>query len=168
MTTATPEVRAASLFAAVFNIVFEDDPRMTIALHEGNGSRQAVTGALTDDYEMRFDAAEVATLLTSLTRAVAYDRDAIITVAALADINGDHSCGWAWRIADGAPLDDDAAGPLFDPYTEHTGAEYPYITLAGDLVEPSDDGLSATALTDDVKNVITNHGGSPQPTGSLT
>ncbi|MDX3772386.1 MULTISPECIES: hypothetical protein [unclassified Streptomyces] len=76
---------------------------MTIVLHEGDGARLAVTGAATGGYEMRFDAAEVATLLAGLTRAVAYDRDAIITVAGLADINGDHSYGWAWHIADGTP-----------------------------------------------------------------
>lgn len=103
---------------------------MTIALHDGDGARLAVTGAATGYYEMRLDAAEAATLLAGLTRAVAYDRDAIITVAGLADINGDHSYGWTWRIADGS-LDDDAARPLFDPYTELKGAEFPYKARCG-------------------------------------
>ncbi|MGW2421485.1 hypothetical protein ACWC0C_19925 [Streptomyces sp. NPDC001709] len=158
--TTTPRTAAASLFAAVFNIVFEDDPRMTIALHTSGGSRMVVMGEL-DNYLMRFHPAEVADLLTWLTRAVATDPDAIITVTA--DDDGDFSYGWAWHIRTGAALGGIEAAPLFTPSTELKGAEEQHITVNGRLIEPSADGLSATALTDDVKDVVIAHAEPEQP-----
>jgi hypothetical protein len=168
----TPETRAASLFVAAFNTVYEDDPRMTIALHMSSGSSLAVTGEL-DNWRMRFHPAEVSTLLAWLTRAVATDPVAIITVTADRDEDGETAHGWAWCIATGAALDTKGAAPLFDADVELRGAEQRHVVLSG-LVDISADGLSATALTDEVKALVSAHGEpsqhaprpAPAPTGT--
>ncbi|MGW9032899.1 hypothetical protein ACWGQ5_55105 [Streptomyces sp. NPDC055722] len=158
---ATPETRAASLFAAAFTAVFENDPRMTIAVRMSSGSRLAVAGEL-DESRMRFEPAEVAALLHWLTRAVAYDPLAVVTVAADTDDEGSYAQGWAWCIGTGAALSFKEAAKYFDD-EELRGAENRHVTLSGPLVDTSADGLAATALTDDVKTVITAHAQPPKP-----
>ncbi|MGW9032779.1 hypothetical protein ACWGQ5_54450 [Streptomyces sp. NPDC055722] len=165
MTRTTPETRAASLFVAAFS-VFENDPRMTIALHMSSGSSLAVAGEL-DDHRMRFDPAEVSALLHWLTRAVAYDPQAVITVAADTDDEGSHAQGWAWCIGTGAALNFKEAAKYFDD-EELRGAENRQVTLSSPLVDTSASGLAATALTDDVKTVITAHAQPPKPTTGHT
>lgn len=160
--SAVPKTIAASLFVAAFNTVYEDDPRMTIALHTGSGSRLAVSGEL-DDHHMRFQPVEVSTLLAWITRAVAADPDAVITVLADYDADGEHSHGWAWSIRTGAALDSKGAAPFFPAGVELRGAEQRHVVIGGHLVNTSARGLSATALTEDVKTVVTAHGQPPQP-----
>lgn len=155
MHTATPESRAATLFVDVFSSVFGDDPRLTISLNKDSGSRIALTGELTNDGLMRFDATEVSTLLVWLTRAVVYDTDAVVTVTADVDEDGEYARLWAWRIEDGGALDTLAAAELSAEDVEVRYAADPDTTLAGRRVDISD--LSATALTDDVKAVIARH-----------
>jgi hypothetical protein len=159
--TATPETVAASLFVAAFNTVFEDDPRMTIALHTSNGSHLAVTGELTDGHEEHFVPAEVSTLLAWLTRAVAYDSTAVITVTAERgepDEFFEYAHGWAWCIGTGATLSHKEAARYFGQGIELRGAEERHVEIGGHLVDTSAEGLSATALTDEVKAVVTAHG----------
>lgn len=162
MTTTAPETVAASLFVAAFKTVFQGSPSMTIALHMSNGSCLAVTGEL-DNYLMRFHPAEVSTLLMWLTQAAATDPGAIVTVTANYDDDGEYAHGWAWSIRTGAALDHKAAAQFFVTEVELRGAEEQHISIGGNLVDTSTDGLSATALTDDVKAVITAHGEPPQP-----
>lgn len=163
---AAPETVAASLFVAAFNTVFEDDRRMTIALHTTDGSHLAITGDLTDDYAMHFAPFEVSTLLAWLTRAVAYDRAAVITVTAErgpADDFFEYAHGWAWCIGTGAALNYEGAGRYFGNGVELRGAEERHVEIGGHLVDTSTDGLSATALTDEVKAVVTAHGEPERP-----
>ena len=63
----------------------------------------------------------------------------------------------------GAALDYTEAAPLFTTRTELKGAEEQHITVNGQLIEPSSDGLTATALTDDVKDVVIAHAEPEQP-----
>jgi hypothetical protein len=160
--TATPETVAASLFVAAFNTVFEDDPRMTIALHMSSGSSLLVTGRL-DDFIMRFNPAEISTFLAWLTRAVATDPHAVIAVIADRDDEGEYANGWAWFIGAGDALPASAASSLLPDYVDLKGAEEPHVTLGGGLVDTSGDGLSGTSLTEDVKAVVTAHGEPPKP-----
>ncbi|RNG30370.1 hypothetical protein [Streptomyces botrytidirepellens] len=163
MTAATtPETRAASLFVTAFNLAYEHDPLMKIAVHFGSGSSQTITGQL-DAWRMRFHPAEVSTLLAWLTRAVATDPESIITVTTTRDADGTSACGWAWCLATGAALDFKNAAPYFDDDVELRGAEYRNITLDGPLADTSPDGLSRMALTDEVKTIVTAHGEPPQP-----
>ncbi|MET9778621.1 hypothetical protein ABZ023_30955 [Streptomyces sp. NPDC006367] len=161
---AAPETVAASLFVGAFNSVYEDDPRMTITLHRSNGSSLAVAGVL-DDYLMRFNPAEVSTLLAWLTHSVATDPDAVISVAAAYRPLGDRAHGWAWRINTGDALGREEADTLFGDEVELLGATQPWVTLRGPrpLVDTSADGLAYTALTDDVKAVVTAHGEPERP-----
>ncbi|MGW1362963.1 hypothetical protein ACWCQP_36845 [Streptomyces chartreusis] len=155
MHIATPESRAATLFLDAFSSVFENDPRLTISLNKDCGSRIAVTGELTNDGLMRFDAHEVSTLLVWLTRAVVYDTDAVVTVTADLDEDGEYARLWAWQIADGRPLDTPAAAELSAEDVEVRYAADPYTTLADRGVDII--GLSAAALTEDVKGAIVRH-----------
>ncbi|MFG3132927.1 hypothetical protein ACGFZU_35165 [Streptomyces tendae] len=159
---AAPETVAASLFVGAFNNVYEDDPRMTIALHLSNGSTLAVAGVL-DDYRMRFDPAEVSTLLVWLTRAVATDPDAVITVTAAYRSLADGKHGWAWYIGTGEALSRGEAATLFPNGVDLLGAAESHVTLGGRLVDTSADGLAYTALTGDVKAVVTAHGEPERP-----
>ncbi|MYX26828.1 hypothetical protein GTY75_09125 [Streptomyces sp. SID8381] len=156
------QARAASLFVGAFNSVYEDDPRMTIALHRSNGSSLAVAGLL-DDYRMRFDPAEVSTLLSWLTRAVAADPDAIISVTTAYRPFGGREHGWAWRVGTGAALDREEAASLFGPGVDLLGAAESHVTLGSRPLDTSAAGLTATALTSDVKAVVAAHGESERP-----
>ncbi|MGW3392140.1 hypothetical protein [Streptomyces cinereoruber] len=162
---ASPEAVAASLFVGAFNSVFEDEPSMTIAVHLTNGSSIAVTGRLGDDYDVHFSPAEVSTALDWLTRATATDPRAIITVTTDRDGEQNPAHGWAWGIDTGEPLSASAASSLFPDHVELLGAQQPWVTLRGPrlLVDTSADGLAYTALSDDVKRVITAHGEPEQP-----
>ncbi|MER7497088.1 hypothetical protein ABT033_31385 [Streptomyces pharetrae] len=162
---ATPETVAASLFVGAFNSVFEDDPRMTIAVHLTTGSSLAITGRLGDDYHMRFHPAEVSAALDWLTRAVAADPRTVIAVTADRDAEGESAYGWAWFIDTGEALPASAASSLFPDHVELRGADQPHVTLRGPrpLVDTSADGLAYTALTDDVKAVVTAHGEPERP-----
>lgn len=163
--TVAPETVAAALFVGAFNSVFEDDPRMTIAVHLTTGSSLAVTGRLGDDYHMHFSPAEVSAALDWLTRAVAADGRTVIAVTADRDDEGESAHGWAWFIDTGDPLPASAASSLFPDHVELLGAEQPWVTLKGPrpLVDTSAEGLSATALSDDVKAVVTAHGEPERP-----
>ncbi|MGW6202121.1 hypothetical protein ACWF9B_00475 [Streptomyces sp. NPDC055089] len=162
---ASPESVAASLFVGAFNTVFEDDPRMTIAVHLSTGSSIAVTGRLGDDYHMHFRPAEVSAALDWLTRAVATDPRAVIAVIADRDDEGTLAQGWAWFINTGDALPANAASSLFPGHVELCGAEQPWVTLGGPrpLVDTSADGLAYTALSGDVKAIVTAHGEPDQP-----
>jgi hypothetical protein len=163
----TPENIAASLFVGAFNCVYEDDPRMTIAVHRSNGSTLAITGVL-DNYRMRFDPAEVSTLLAWLTHTVATDPDAVISVTA-AHQPPPNGCarswahGWAWHTSTGDALNREEAAALFPARVRLLGAAEPHVTLGGPPVDTSAAGLTDTALTDDVKAVVTAHGQPQQP-----
>ncbi|MFF9192581.1 hypothetical protein [Streptomyces rochei] len=159
---ATPETVAASLFVGAFNSAYDDDPRMTIALRRSNGSTLAVAGVL-DDYRMRFDPAEVSTLLAWLTRAVATDPDAVISVTAAYRSLADGAHGWAWRIGTGEALPRGEAATLFGDGVDLLGAVEPHVSLGGRLLDTSADGLADTALTGDVKAVVTAHGEPERP-----
>ncbi|KNE81395.1 hypothetical protein AB0B04_18820 [Streptomyces xinghaiensis] len=172
MTTASapaapPETVAASLFVDAFNsvYVYEDDPRMTIAVHLTTGSSMAVTGRLGDDYHMHFSPAEVSAALAWLTHAVATDPRAVIAVIADRDDERESAHGWAWFIDTGDALPASAASSLFPDHVELLGAEQSWVTLRGPrpLVDTSADGLAYTALTDDVKAVVTAHGKPGRP-----
>lgn len=159
----TPETRAASLFVAAFTSVFAGGPRMTIALHMSSGSSLAVVGELADS-RMRFHPAEVSTLLAWLTQAVAYDPLAVITVTADTKDEALSARGWAWCIGTGAALNTKEAAKHLHDDEELRGAENRHITLSRGRVDTSTAGLSATALTHDVKTVITAHAEPPKPT----
>ncbi|MFD7861583.1 hypothetical protein [Streptomyces sp. NPDC059783] len=162
---ASPETVAASLFVGAFNTVFEDDPRMTIAVHLTTGSSIAVTGRLSDDDNMHFSPAEVSAVLDWLTRAVASHPRTVIAVTTDPNHESESVHGWAWFIDTGEALPASAAAPLFPDHVELLGAQQPWLTLRGSrpLVDTSADGLTATALTDDVKTVVTAHGEPGQP-----
>ncbi|MFF7117389.1 hypothetical protein ACFY91_34475 [Streptomyces albogriseolus] len=162
---ASPETVAASLFVGAFNSVFEDDPRMTIAVHLTTESSIAVTGRLGDDHDMHFSPAEVSAALNWLTRAVATDPRAVITVTAFLDGDSESVHGWAWFIDTGEALPASAASSLFPDHVELLGAQQPWVTLQGPrrLVDTSADGLAYTALSDEVKTVVTAHGGPGRP-----
>ncbi|MEU0373640.1 hypothetical protein ABZ070_25925 [Streptomyces sp. NPDC006283] len=117
---------------------------------------------------MRFHPAEVSTLLQSLTRAVATDPEAVITVTADRDQEGKTADGWAWNVGTGAALDTTAAAAVRNPC--HAARRRVRLHPLGrcNLVDLSTDGLSATALTDDVKTVITAHGETSQPTNNAS
>lgn len=160
MTTTEPTAAAASLFVAAFNAVYEDDPYMTITLHTGSGSELAVTGEL-DNYRMRFDPDEVDTLLAGLTRSVATDPYAVITVTA--DREGQLAQGWAWYVRGGAALNRTKASRFFTTAVELLGPAQPHVRLGGTLVELTTGGLSATALTSDVKAAVIAHAQPKRP-----
>ncbi|MGW9033110.1 hypothetical protein ACWGQ5_56290 [Streptomyces sp. NPDC055722] len=128
---------------------------MTITLHQGDGTRQAVNGELTEDWDERFNAAEVSAFLSALTKAVTDDPKAVISVTSHLHTHSTPA-GWAWHIADGTALDADAAAPLFPKNVLLKGAAELYVTLSG-LVDTSEHGLSATALTGDVRGIVTAH-----------
>ncbi|MFD8671039.1 hypothetical protein ACFV1U_37450 [Streptomyces microflavus] len=165
--SAAPESVAAALFVGAFNTVYEDGPCMTIAVHLGTGSSLAVTGRLGDDYHMHFDPAEVSAALDWLTRAVATDPHAIITVTTDRSSEGDTPQSWAWFIDNGDPLSASEAASLFPGHTELLGVKQPWVTLHGPrpLVDTSAEGLANTALTHEVKAVTTAHG-QPRPAAS--
>ncbi|MFF8618835.1 hypothetical protein [Streptomyces sp. NPDC015350] len=164
-TAASPETVAASLFVGAFNSVFEDDPRMTIAVHLTTGSSITITGRLGDDYDMHFSPAEVSAALDWLTRATVTDPRTVIAVTADRDDESETAHGWAWFIDTGEALPASAASSLFPDHVELLGAQQPWVTLGGPrpLVDTSADGLAYTALNDDVKAVITAHGEPERP-----
>ncbi|MFD6329156.1 hypothetical protein ACFWGI_06205 [Streptomyces niveus] len=154
--TATPghRARAVSLFIAAFTNVFADNPYMKMSLHPSNESHLAITGEL-DGWRMRFHPAEVSTFLSWLTRAVATDPQTIITVTTNWSLDGeDAGEGWAWCIAAGAALDRKGAARHLDDYVDPRGAESRHITLDRPQPDPSVADLSSTALTDNVKAVL--------------
>jgi hypothetical protein len=158
--TVTPEyraARAASVFVAAFNTVYEDDQQMRLTLHRGDGTSLAVTGELTPEWAEAFNAEEVATFLGALSTAIADDPEAVISVASWLHTTDSDPVWWAWRIEDGQPLEAAAAAALLGDDAEYEGAEQPWVRIGTDLMDVSDDGLSCTALTDDVKAALSGH-----------
>ncbi|QIP83295.1 hypothetical protein GLX30_03565 [Streptomyces sp. Tu 2975] len=114
---------------------------------------------------MRFHPAEVSTLLQSLPRAMATDPAGDVIVTADRDQDGKTADGWAWNFATGTVLEPKAAAPLLGNHVTLRSAEFDCNPFGRyNLVDLSTDGLSATALTDDVKAVITAYGEPSQPT----
>jgi hypothetical protein len=164
-TLATPEYRAAlaaTLFVSAFNTVYEDDEKMRLTLHRGDGTSVAVTGELTTDYVEAFDGSEVAAFLNALSAVIGSDPDAVLSVASwVFDADAD-PMWWAWRIADGAPLDTASAAALLGEDAEYQGTEQPWVKIRDgrddkSLMDISEAGLDCTALTDGVKAALITH-----------
>lgn len=171
-TLATPEYRAAlaaTLFVSAFNTVYEDDEKMRLTLHRGDGTSVAVTGELTTDYVEAFDASQVAAWLTALSAAIKSDPDAVLSVTSwLFDADAEPMY-WAWRVADGAPLEVAAAAALFgeDEVYLYQGAEEHWVKIRDgrddtSLMDISEDGLAWFALTDGVKAALISHATTPE------
>ncbi|MFJ9729380.1 hypothetical protein ACIRP3_42255 [Streptomyces sp. NPDC101209] len=150
-----PHTWAASLFVSAFNIAYQDDRRVTVAVHTSSGSSIVIAGAL-DAYRMRFDPVEVDVMLSWLTRAVTTDERAVITVTAEPDMVGCKIRGWAWRIGTGTALDFVRASRYFDDNVSLVGAEQQHVTIGTHVADLSADGVT-TVLTDDVRTVIRSH-----------
>ncbi len=157
----TPRTRAASLFVAAFNIAHEDNPRMTITLHMRSGSRLSIAG-VRDNHRIRFDPAEVATMMAWLTSAVVTDEHAVITVMTDRDNEGWWTKGWAWRVGTGTALDFHGASRYFDTRVSLAGAEHQHVTIGTHVVDLSVIDVT-TLLTNDVRAVIQAHAEPERP-----
>ncbi|KUN32520.1 hypothetical protein AQJ11_03060 [Streptomyces corchorusii] len=144
----TAVIRAAAIFTAAFNAVYDEDDWLTIGVDNGTGAEVNVTGSLYDG-AIRFDPADVVMLLDFLTRVLAKDESRYnpYGIVAVTVPNGDgEPNAWAWHLLHMTPL-------THDQSRSWLGGEVRYndgLTLAPDQVRSPDN----TAVTEEVREIL--------------
>ncbi|MFD0208904.1 hypothetical protein ACFVH9_07185 [Streptomyces hirsutus] len=122
--TSTSGRAAAAVFTAVFNVAFDDNSWVTVAVRQPGGTGVHVTGDRTPDGVVTFDPDDLEMLLDYLARLLGGHRPAVVTVSAAREPEGPEADVWAWRLPTGDPVGLAAAGAWLAPGETYRGHEY--------------------------------------------